>query len=589
MADPSDRPVPATGPRSGSATAAAHGPANVPCPECGEMVRPGLVRCWSCGAFMREDVAARFAQMSRERPEVEYQPLHELNAGGSREGQAGPRRTSADDADFELSGQFAAPRREDLKPSPAAPPAAANDSEDDDEFTLDDAGARHFSAAAPAGPASSAEPAEPESDTDGHASEDRDTGRAGDAVGSTPPAKSAPDESVAPAAEAQRKSGADADEVAHSEAAGGDVLLEIAMRESGGNRRRGLRIRGDKILLHCPAGHPVKVARKHGGKVGRCPHPGCGLRYLVPDIPLDPDEVAAEVESAAGAAGAAARAPAGPPDELAAGKFSRYVADVRMHTVVPANVKPKADSQAKAFRPADLALSPDALLVLTLEGKKGMFGMGGQKPGAIRGTIRETLAADEPDLSSLPAPHLLLAGENAAEVAVEYPTALPHESKFGGEPVFGTGRIALRLPRTGGEADADQAPETRETTFLSLTLSQFRRFAAAMNEFGFAPGSGNRYGADTPIPLTDDAPVHAGHYTDAEVPELPRPDLYLADDQLKAVVSGYRCVSCGLIVSEDGRKKEKLGGANGKGLAKAKCPKCGETFGDEPLYKLAKS
>ena len=550
---------------------------------------------------MREDVAARFAQMSRERAEVEYQPLHELDARGAREAQTGPRRTSADDADFELSGQFAAPRPGDLTPPPAAPSApAAPIADDDDEFTLDDAGARHFSAAAPAGPVRSAQPAEPESDTYSLASEGEEVEDAaegneheGDTVDASPPAESGPGTSIAPAARSNRRAADDAEEVAHSEATGGDVLLEIAMRESGGNRgnrRRGLKISGDKILLHCPAGHPVKVARKHGGKVGRCPHPGCGLRYLVPDIPLDPEELAAEVESATGAAGVApVAAPAGPPDELAAGQFTRYIADVRMHTVIPAKVKPKAGSQAKAFRPADLALSPDSLLVLTLEGKKGMFGMGGQKPDAIRTTIRETLAADEPDLSSLPAPHLLLAGENAAEVAVEYPTSLPHESKFGGEPVFGSGRIALRLPRTGGEADADQPPEKQEATFLSLTLSQFRRFAAAMNEFGFAPGSGNRYGADTPIPLTDDAPVHTGHYTDAEVPELPRPDLYLADDSMKAVISGYRCVSCGLIVSEDGRNKEKLGGANGKGLAKAKCPKCGETFGNQPLYKLAKS
>ena len=68
--------------------------------------------------------------------------------------------------------------------------------------------------------------------------------------------------------------------------------------------------------------------------------------------------------------------------------------------------------------------------------------------------------------------------------------------------------------------------------------------------------------------------------------ELPRPDLYLADPAFDTQISGYRCGACGLIVSEDGRKKEKLGGPKGKSLAKAKCPKCGDVFGENPLYSL---
>lgn len=409
---------------------------------------------------------------------------------------------------------------------------------------------------------------------------------------SDPPA-AASDAKTLPAPSGDRAKDGD---VNHSEATAGDVLLDIALQEveqNRGGRRRGLKVRGDKILLHCPAGHPVKVARKHSGKVGRCPHPGCGLRYLVPHVPSDPSDAPAAdadadlADAPAGAAPAVPTAPVGPPDELAAGAFTRYIDGVRLHTVVPGKVKPKGDSQAKAFEEADLALSPDALLVVTMEGKKGTFGLGGEKPGQVRTKIREHLAGADPDLTVLPAPHVLLAGENAGEVTVEYPSDLPHESKFGGEPVFGTGRVVLRLPRTGGEPDGDQPPEKQQVRFVSLTLSQFRRFAAAMEEFGFAPGSTGRYAPESPIPRTDDAPIHTGHYTDAPVPELSRPDLYLADPKLPAVVSGYRCASCGLIVSEDGRKKEKLGGVNGKGLAKAKCPKCGEKFGCQPLYKRA--
>ncbi|MFH5805645.1 hypothetical protein [Alienimonas sp. DA493] len=584
MADSSVRNAPATGPRSGSAAASAASRgarADVPCPSCGEMVRPGLVRCWSCGGFMRPDVADRYAQLNRQRPEVEYQPLPELDGDAasqlSAETRTGGRGPADEDADFELTGEFAAP-----DPSADAP---ADDPED--EFTMADMEGASYSAprvgdAAPT-PAKAGE----------------STGEDGDAfsIADAPdaPAEDSPSaEEPAPEQAAAQRTPPAEDDVAHSEATGGDVLLDIALQEVGqdrGGRRRGLVVKGDKILLHCPAGHPVKVARKHAGKVGRCPHPGCGLRYLVPHVPPDPtEEPDADAEATAetgGDAAATPTAPAGPPDELAAGAFTRYIDGVRLHTVVPAKVKQKADSQAKSFQEADLALSPRTLLVVTMEGKKGAFGLGGEKPEQVRTKVREHLSADEPDLSALPVPHVLLAGENAGEVVVEYPSDLPHESKFGGEPVFGTGRIALRLPRTGGEPDGDQPEEKQALRFVSLTLSQYRRFAAAMEEFGFARGVGGRYEVGAPIPRTDEAPVHTGHYTDAPVPELPRPDLYQADPKLNVVVSGYRCQNCGLIVSEDGRKKEKLGGANGKGLAKARCPKCGEKFGNQPLYKLA--
>jgi hypothetical protein len=53
-------------------------------------------------------------------------------------------------------------------------------------------------------------------------------------------------------------------------------------------------------------------------------------------------------------------------------------------------------------------------------------------------------------------------------------------------------------------------------------------------------------------------------------------------------LTGWRCGQCSLVVSEDARKKEKIGGLNGKGIAKAKCPKCGGKFGSHPLYQVAR-
>jgi hypothetical protein len=39
-------------------------------------------------------------------------------------------------------------------------------------------------------------------------------------------------------------------------------------------------------------------------------------------------------------------------------------------------------------------------------------------------------------------------------------------------------------------------------------------------------------------------------------------------------------------VSEESREKEKLGGKEGKKIAKTACPKCKKPFGELPLYTL---
>mgnify|MGYP007059603772 CR=1 FL=1 len=41
-----------------------------------------------------------------------------------------------------------------------------------------------------------------------------------------------------------------------------------------------------------------------------------------------------------------------------------------------------------------------------------------------------------------------------------------------------------------------------------------------------------------------------------------------------------------MTVSEDSQKKKKIGGLNGKGIAKAKCPKCSAKFGSQPMYEV---
>ena len=47
---------------------------------------------------------------------------------------------------------------------------------------------------------------------------------------------------------------------------------------------------------------------------------------------------------------------------------------------------------------------------------------------------------------------------------------------------------------------------------------------------------------------------------------------------------GRTCGACGISVSEETRKKQKIGGASGRGLSRAKCPKCNGKFGNNSLY-----
>ncbi len=54
-------------------------------------------------------------------------------------------------------------------------------------------------------------------------------------------------------------------------------------------------------------------------------------------------------------------------------------------------------------------------------------------------------------------------------------------------------------------------------------------------------------------------------------------------------LSGHICTTCGIADTEEPRAKKKLGGAAGKGIAKAKCPKCSNKFGDQKAFILTKT
>ncbi|MEY3457004.1 MAG: hypothetical protein RL215_161, partial [Planctomycetota bacterium] len=45
------------------------------CPHCGEMVRTGLVRCWSCNGFMRADIAQRYRDLTTNPQPIIYSTI----------------------------------------------------------------------------------------------------------------------------------------------------------------------------------------------------------------------------------------------------------------------------------------------------------------------------------------------------------------------------------------------------------------------------------------------------------------------------------------------------------------------------------
>jgi hypothetical protein len=84
--------------------------------------------------------------------------------------------------------------------------------------------------------------------------------------------------------------------------------------------------------------------------------------------------------------------------------------------------------------------------------------------------------------------------------------------------------------------------------------------------------------------LTD---VGRCHYFQVQVKGLDHLKFYQEDPSVELELAGWKCAGCGLVISEDARQKEKLGGKGGKGLAKVKCPKCQQKFGEQPFYTIS--
>ena len=475
-----------------------------PCPECGEKVRSGMVRCWNCGAFMNRDLEAKFQKM-----------------------QAQPKKIMLSMSDGDAKGRAGM----------TTEPAAKVEEEDDDfTYTLSMPGDK---------PVLHADnPAPP------------------------PGAKAEAEKPAAPAKVEAPKKDKDGKELSHSEASGGDVLLNIAMQEQTEVRekrkKRKLMAPGAKtpggFLIFCPWGCRIEVKEQHRGMQGKCPR--CKAPFIVP---TDPPAYLTEKKDEASLAAAAT---------AATGGFQLWLNDWHWHVVSPEKLKLVAESLAKEFVEVDLGFGTDGLWVITLAKKAGgLFGGGGDKKKEAREALLRYLGEGSP-VPAMPAMEKrLYTPVQMHEFRVVQPVANRLTSMFAGVPVFGIGRVAVQVPLT------DDVPIPQ---FFSCGLLEFRRFAAALTEFYGITGLGENSG----LPPEDVYVEHKCHFSGSPVRALQHLEYYQVDPTAKLVLSGWQCIACGLTMCEPARNKENIGGKGGKAIAKAKCPKCKQKLGERPLYTL---
>lgn len=484
----------------------------VQCGECGEMMRPGLVRCWKCGAFTRKEIADSYARMqSQASPVIYSQPAEDTSIDAR-----------AADADFDIKTPIA--------PAAPAPPPAQDSPE---------------TPSPAAAPATEVPPKLSETDSSTDTAEEE-----------TSASKELPPD----------------DGKSHSEETGGDVLLDIARQEEvEGSKRKRQRARQRRLapklapgsfLVFCPNGHRIEVNDRYRGMTGRCPK--CKSQFYVPLQAHEPDAAEKSPEGVEGSG------------SLGSGSFKQWLTDVRVHTLDPTKLKLKEGSLAPTFTPADIGTSPDGLLIVFLPAKKGgLFGKGGDKAAEARESLFAHLEAGKP-VEEVPADaSCYIEKDKLDQLQIVQPAYAAHESMFAGIDVFGPGRIAVRLPAIG---------EGTELRFASFSLSEYRNFCKMLAEI--APDRDmSQFGM---VPLEDELSEVECHYNETKFSTLDPSKLvyYQNDSSFELELLGRKCQACGIIVSEDARKKERIGGKSGKGIAKSKCPKCGSKFGDISLFGL---
>jgi hypothetical protein len=329
-----------------------------------------------------------------------------------------------------------------------------------------------------------------------------------------------------------------------------------------------------EFMIFCPFGHRIKVLEKHRGKVGRCP--SCKSAFIVPTAPLNATTGASPEATGGADASTQPAVPTGPiGSHTLAARYPQGMDGLHLHRIVLANLKIKPGSLVDDFETADIGMAPDHLLVVTIFAKGGLLGglNAAKKTAAVREAVREAIRAGVP-LSDLPAPkQRQFRLEDIQKMKVVQPNAPDEDSVFANVPVFGVGRIAVQF-------SIDQT--SSERFCLSFSLTEFRKFSEALGLVYQIPD----FGAIRGIPLENSTTTKTCHYTENKLKIIEQPEFYQHDTAFKVLLAGWECQNCNLVVSEDSRKKEKIGGSSGSKIAKHPCPKCKRPFGSRPLYVL---
>ncbi len=558
-----------------------------PCPQCGMMLPQGVLRCRDCGAYLTPEIEqAAMARMASRMYAGRTTPGFSLPIQTYTPAESG-FSTLADDDDFDLNPDigFSEGGEDDVEHEiPLAPLQELDSGLPDlsgDNFALKETGDEAEPPLlkpieeTPVIRADLVEPEEDESDLDfipvaGVPLEQQASPRP------DPPSKTPSTENAIPVVgEAEPTAKGVVAVPSHSETAGGDALLNTALQEQqesadrakSGRRRRSQSavLAPGRFLVYCPKGHRIQVQEKHRGRTGRCPN--CKTIFFVPSA--DSSAVNGDAPLAVAGESGESETPVAPPVG-----YTQWITDVLIHRVVPQKLKLTPGSLVAEGLPADLGISADHVLVAVLFKGGGPF-RAMQEPkqkAANRKAMLEHFSSGKALVELKLPEQLSLSGSQLQQLKIVQPTVPGQESLFADVPVFGEGRIGLRLPAL------DTATEKG---YLSLGLSQFRALSECLGEvYGLQD-----LGAGTNIPLEDELEEYTCHYSESKFQAIPESvwPYYKADTARPAVVLGHKCEKCGLIVSEDSRKKEKVGGKSPDSVAKAKCPKCKQKMGNHQL------
>ena len=509
------------------------------CRNCGEQVRSGLVRCFNCNAFMRKDVEARFREMQSTPQQIIFSDIPKEERTEYLDAEERARegyRAKVFDAD---ANEFSLRDGEDDFQLNTGRSGVTSPSQPGKNIASGQASAKTPAAEIAAVPAKAAVvPSE--------------TAKQSQDVKSVNDGSTVRDSADKSAGGSPKKSIDDFDV---------DDLVGIAMQDQRETRRRKRskieEARKRRILLPCACGAWVRVREDQGGRMVRCTQ--CKKPMVVPMMKkkekVEKVEAVSQVDVT-------------------------WIGDLHMYVVTPTQITLKPGSLQKAFETVDGCFHDSGLFLIKYTApKKALFGKSAEGPPDIEGqkaAVREHIQKTGA-VSNLPYGELYsITADQVDRIRLVQPVANAHESMFAGVSVFGEGQIALYLPV--------ELPEGKQA-YLSFPLSTYRKVAAQLeNRFSLKVGA-----EENGVPSTEEFDALKCFLSEVKIESLKHLEYYQNDPAFELEVSGFICGTCGAAITEEARARKKLGGAAGKGLAKAKCPKCSNKFGPLKAYKISKA